>query len=184
MFSFNRFRRRLKKKTENNFIYFWICPATDRVCPPIQVKTEIKYENMKTKTSEVNNLQPSTCTLQRPPSTLQHEWSALRPNVNHLRTPGQPLRLLRWMFRHSWMLVVGFSMLVSGCQVLTYSSPTGERFTRSSLGANTSLQSLAFEATTNGLRRVDLRGYSTDNTQALGAVTDAAVKAAISAATK
>ena len=80
------------------------------------------------------------------------------------------------------MLAIGSSMLVSGCQVLTYSSPTGERFSRSSLGANTSLQSLAVEANTNGLRRVELRGYTTDNTQALGTVTDAAIRAAVSAA--
>jgi len=69
--------------------------------------------------------------------------------------------------------------LVCGCQVLTYTSPTGERFTRSSLGANTSLQSLACEVTTNGLRRVELRGYQNDSAQALGAVTEAAVRAAL-----
>ena len=70
----------------------------------------------------------------------------------------------------------------TGCQVLTYQAPTGERFTRSSLGAKTSITSLALEATTNGLRRVELRGYQHDSSQALGAVTDAAVKAAIQAA--
>ncbi len=119
---------------------------------------------MKTKTSP-KNLQPSTCTLQQP-------WSAFRPNVNHLRMPGQPLRFLRWMFSPSFpslasvknsgprsafavgCLVLGV-LLLCGCQVLTYSSPTGERFSRSSLGANTSLQSLAVEANTN-VRRVEL----------------------------
>jgi hypothetical protein len=74
------------------------------------------------------------------------------------------------------------ALLATGCTVLTYHSPTGEHFTRSSLGANTSLQSLAFEATTNGLRRVDLRGYQTDQNQALGTITEAAVKAAIQSA--
>src|SRR6266404_4776040 len=46
-----------------------------------------------------------------------------------------------------------FALLLCGCQVLTYSSPTGERFTRSSLGSTTSLSSLSVVADTNGLRR-------------------------------
>ena len=70
-------------------------------------------------------------------------------------------------------------VVATGCQVLTYQAPTGERFTRSSLGAKTSITSLALEATTNGLRRVELRGYQHDSSQALGAVTEAAVRAAI-----
>jgi hypothetical protein len=71
---------------------------------------------------------------------------------------------------------------VTGCQLLTYSSPTGERFTRSSLGANTAISSLTVESGTNGLRRVSMHGYQNDTSQALGAVTDAAVRAAIGAA--
>jgi hypothetical protein len=66
-----------------------------------------------------------------------------------------------------------------GCQVLTYKGPSGERFTRSSLGANTSISSLRVEADTNGVRRVELKGYQNDSTQALGVVTDAAIKAAV-----
>src|SRR5262249_44094773 len=80
------------------------------------------------------------------------------------------------------MFDVGCSMflfLCAGCQVLTYSSPTGERFTRSSLRANTSIQSLSLETATNGVRRVELRGYQNDSTQALSTVTEAAVKAAV-----
>ena len=69
-----------------------------------------------------------------------------------------------------------------GCQVLTYRGPSGERFTRSSLGANTSVSSLMVETDTNGLRRVELRGYQNDSAQALGTVTEAAVKAAIQSA--
>jgi hypothetical protein len=72
--------------------------------------------------------------------------------------------------------------LATGCTVLSYSSPTGERFTRGSLGANTSISSLAIEAGTNGVRRVELRGYQQDSSQALSAVTEAAVKAAIESA--
>ena len=75
--------------------------------------------------------------------------------------------------------VLTASLFATGCQVLTYTSSTGERFTRSSLGANTSIQSLAIEAGTNGLRRVKLRGYENDTSQAMGAVTEAAVRAAI-----
>ena len=75
-----------------------------------------------------------------------------------------------------------FAFVLTGCQLLTYTSPTGERFTRSSLGANTSLHSLAFEATTNGLRRVELRGYQNDSSTALGAVTESAIRAALQAA--
>ena len=66
-----------------------------------------------------------------------------------------------------------------GCQVLTYKSPHGERFTRSSLGTKTSIQSLTVDSDTNGVRRVKLEGYQNDSTQALGAVTEAAVRAAL-----
>ena len=72
--------------------------------------------------------------------------------------------------------------LATGCTVLTYTSPTGEHFTRGSLGANTSISELAIEAGTNGVRRVELRGYQQDSSQALSAVTEAAVKAAIESA--
>jgi len=77
---------------------------------------------------------------------------------------------------------VASAALLCGCQVLTYSSPNGERFSRSSIGANTSIQSLALEAGTNGVRRLELRGYNNDNSQALGAVTEAAVRAALQSA--
>ena len=72
--------------------------------------------------------------------------------------------------------------LLTGCTVLTYSSPTGERFTRSSLGSTTSLNSLSVVTETNGLRRVELRGYKNDSSQALGIVTETAVRTAIQAA--
>ncbi len=75
-----------------------------------------------------------------------------------------------------------FAFLFTGCTVLTYKSPTGEHFTRSSLGSKTSIAHLTFEATTNGVRKVELRGYQNDSSQALGVVTDAAVRAAITAA--
>jgi hypothetical protein len=74
------------------------------------------------------------------------------------------------------------ALVTSGCQVLTYRGPNGERFSRGSLGATTAISSLTVEADTNGLRRVDLRGYTNDSTQALGAVTEAAVRAALQSA--
>lgn len=70
----------------------------------------------------------------------------------------------------------------SGCQVLTYTSPNGERFMRSSLGSNTSVSALVLDADTNGVRRVELRGYQNDATQSLGTVTEAAVRAAVQSA--
>ena len=66
-----------------------------------------------------------------------------------------------------------------GCTVLSYRSPQGERFSRVAFGSTTSLSSLVVEADTNGVRRVELRGYANDNTQALGVVTEAAVRAAL-----
>ena len=76
-------------------------------------------------------------------------------------------------------LVTLLTIVASGCQVLTYRGPSGETFTRSSLGANTSVSSLVVESDANGLRRVEMRGYQNDSNQALGTVTEAAVRAAI-----
>jgi hypothetical protein len=95
------------------------------------------------------------------------------------RTQGKNPLLRRWMIR------VGCSMFVlchTGCTSLTYTSPQGERFSRSSLGATTAISSLVVEADTNGVRHVELRGYTNDSTQALGAVTEAAVRAALQSA--
>src|SRR5882762_10070617 len=74
------------------------------------------------------------------------------------------------------------TLITTGCQILSYSSPTGERFTRRSFGANTSISSLSVESGTNGLRRLHLHGYQNDSSQALGTVTEAAVRGAVQAA--
>ena len=71
------------------------------------------------------------------------------------------------------------TVIACGCQVLSYTGPNGERFTRGTFGATTAISSLTVEADTNGLRRVELRGYTNDAMQALGTVTEAAVRAAI-----
>jgi hypothetical protein len=70
-------------------------------------------------------------------------------------------------------------LVATGCQVLTYSGPNGERFSRSSFASKTTIASLTLEAETNGVRRVQLQGYQNDPTQALGIVTEAAVRAAL-----
>jgi hypothetical protein len=88
----------------------------------------------------------------------------------------QQTRLMRRRIGAALTLV---ALAATGCQVLTYSGPNGERFSRASLGATTSLSSLTVEAGTNGVRRVELRGYQNDSTQALGIVTESAVRAAI-----
>jgi hypothetical protein len=83
----------------------------------------------------------------------------------------------------TFTLLAALALVATGCQVLTYSAPSGERFTRAVFGTRTSLANLAVEAGTNGIRRIEVRGYQNDATQALGTVTEAAVRAALSSAT-
>jgi hypothetical protein len=71
------------------------------------------------------------------------------------------------------------SLLAAGCTVVSYRNEHGERFSRVALGARTSITSLAVEAQSNGVRRIELRGYQNDAAQALSTVTEAAVRAAI-----
>jgi hypothetical protein len=71
------------------------------------------------------------------------------------------------------------AVLTGACSMLSYSSPAGERFARFSLGAKTAITSLNVEAGTNGLRRFELQGYQNNSDQALGLVTEAAVRAAV-----
>jgi hypothetical protein len=66
-----------------------------------------------------------------------------------------------------------------GCTVTAYHSPTGERFTRASLGTTAAVSELTVTGDTNGVRTLSLKGYSTDQAQALSAVTSAAVTAAL-----
>src|SRR3954464_4513702 len=108
-------------------------------------------------------------------------------NLHSPKSPFSPLapvhRPARFPICHMpWPVRLGpifAAVAFCGCQVLTYHSPTGERFSRSSLGANTAIASLTVESGTNGLRRVEMQGYQNDSSQALGSVTEAAVRAAI-----
>jgi hypothetical protein len=70
-------------------------------------------------------------------------------------------------------------MLLCGCQHLLYIGPTGERLSRFALGTQTTISGLELETSTNGVRRINLKGYQSDSTQAMGVVTEAAVKAAL-----
>ena len=81
--------------------------------------------------------------------------------------------------REALLLGAVLGLVATGCQVLTYSGPNGERFSRSSFASQTAIASLTLEAETNGVRRVQLQGYQNDPTQALGIVTEAAVRAAL-----
>ncbi len=74
---------------------------------------------------------------------------------------------------------VCLSVLSTGCQVLTYATPSGERLTRASFGLNTVISSLSVETSTNGIQHVQLQGYQNDSAQTLRAVTEAAVRSAI-----
>lgn len=71
------------------------------------------------------------------------------------------------------------AVAAAGCTVLTYTGPGGEKFSRASLGATTSISSLAVETGTNGIRRIEMQGYRNDSNQALSTVTEAVVRAAL-----
>jgi len=101
---------------------------------------------------------------------------------NHLRTStSNRTRKGRANLRRRGLgaALAALTLFASGCQVLTYTGPSGEHFSRTSVGSSTSIAALTVESDTNGLRRVELRGYTNDNSQALGAVTEAAVRAAL-----
>jgi hypothetical protein len=88
---------------------------------------------------------------------------------------------MKFRFRSAVQLVFVTSLatLWSGCQVLSYTGPNGEHFSRTALATTTSIASLSVETGTNGIRRVEMQGYQNDSVQALGIVTEAAVRAAL-----
>jgi hypothetical protein len=89
------------------------------------------------------------------------------------------MKKLNRYFKHPILLAASLTVTTCGCQVLTYTGPNGERFSRSSIGSTTSIASLSIETGTNGVRRVRMQGYQNDPSQALGIVTEAAVRAAL-----
>lgn len=78
-------------------------------------------------------------------------------------------------------LALSACLLFTGCQAISYTSPKGEKFTRYAIGNKVQLESLSVTADTNGVRTVEMKGYANDQAAALGAVTAAAVSAAVSA---
>ena len=80
------------------------------------------------------------------------------------------------------LILLALVASAAGCTSLTYTGPSGEHFSRRALGSKTAISALTVETATNGVRRVELRGYMNDSTQALGAITEAAVRAGIQAA--
>jgi len=109
-----------------------------------------------------------------------------RPNKNKTnmetipapkRIPANPARSARRRLIPALLACLAGGLC--GCTVLTYTGTNGETFTRTSLGAQTSIASLAVEAGSNGVRRVELKGYQNETAQALGTVTEAAVRAAL-----
>ncbi len=94
--------------------------------------------------------------------------TAVHHGPAHLRVPSPATFLLPLLL-----------FALSGCSMLTYTSPGGEHFSRCSFGSKTAIASLSVEAGTNGVRRVELQGYQNDANQALSTVTEAAVRAAV-----
>jgi len=86
-------------------------------------------------------------------------------------------RLLANSFLHAAAIV-----LCAGCTVVSYTGPGGERFSRQSFGTASAIGALQVETGTNGVRRIELKGYRSDSADAVGAVTEAAVRAALGTA--
>ncbi len=75
--------------------------------------------------------------------------------------------------------LLALALAATGCSLLSYTSPSGEHFSRYSFGSKTAIASLNVQADTNGVRRVELQGYQNDANTALSTVTEAAVRAAV-----
>ncbi len=121
-----------------------------------------------------------------PPPPISHPIPKLtlppippaRPSIRAVLEPKRrPGGLRKWRVAGLVLPV----LLVQGCTNVSYTSPNGERFSRTSFGATTSIAALTVETSTNGVRRVEMQGYTNDANQALGTVTEAAVRAALSA---
>lgn len=100
----------------------------------------------------------------------------MKPSSTNACRPG----LLAAPHHHARVGLFALCLAVcAGCTVVTYRNPAGETFSRLAVGSRTTLSGLEIETGTNGLRRVNLRGYQQESTQALGTLTEAAVRAAL-----
>ena len=79
--------------------------------------------------------------------------------------------------------VVAIAAALCGCQSIAYTSPTGEKFNRVSVGSKLAIGSLSVTPGTNGTRGIELRGYENDSAQAIGTLTEAAVRGALNGIT-
>ena len=95
------------------------CAHEHTFCAPIH--SEMKNEKLNMKTNQKTQTTPAP-TLDSRPSTF-----GLVPQPSTINPQPKTRHLI------SILCLLAFC---SGCQVLTYSSPTGERFTRSSLGSS------------------------------------------------
>ena len=77
------------------------------------------------------------------------------------------------------LCVAAVLFVTAGCSTVRYTSPSGEKFARTSFGGKTAVNFLSVERQTNGAAKIVLKGYGQDQVEALGVVTDAAVSAAI-----
>lgn len=70
-------------------------------------------------------------------------------------------------------------LLLTGCTHTSYIGVNGERFSRWQLGSLTAVGRLKITPQTNAPPIVELEGYNNDSLQAIGAVTEAAVRGAV-----
>jgi hypothetical protein len=70
-------------------------------------------------------------------------------------------------------------LLLPACTVTKYTAPSGETFSRYAVGNKTSVGELSIDADAHGVRSVQMKGYSNDQAEVAGAVTAAAVRAAL-----
>lgn len=92
---------------------------------------------------------------------------------------------MKFTFLDSLVVIISAAALIvllSGCTVTKYVSPTGESFTRSSFGTKLQVSELTVTGDTNGIRSIILKGYANDQVQAIGVAVEAAVSAAVKSA--
>ncbi len=129
----------------------------------------VKTENLETKKRNQQNQKHEILSVLSVTSCSKsiraiRGWQCLLPSIQNRKSSAREMdsvsaHLTRAKIAKRLALISLIPLCVTGCQVLTYTSLAGERFTRSSLGANTSIHSLTVKAGTNGTRKVHLNGY-------------------------
>ncbi len=115
-----------------------------------------------------------------PPPPIQHPIPRLSPPPRGRWRLAEIEAFIRARSSGAALVSVAVAaLLCAGCTVVRYDGPGGERFSRSAIGTASALTALEVETGTNGVRRISLRGYHSDSANALGTVTEAAVRAAM-----